>query len=86
MDRLLRITDTVPDVFEALISISLKQHASLTTKQANEVVLCDYGECSSPDTKQFPSNIIHLGTIRDRKNKVLPQSAEQVAWKRVNNE
>ncbi|MCO6413346.1 MAG: type II toxin-antitoxin system MqsA family antitoxin [Thiogranum sp.] len=86
MDRLLRVTDVVPGVFEALILISAKQRVSLRTRQIPEVTLCAYGECRDSELNVPQSNIIPIGSRSSKKQMTPSRRVERTAWQHVNNE
>lgn len=86
MDRLLRVAESVPDVYEALCLISRKSLTSPSIKNEQTVNLCDYGECEVADAKVLPGNVISYGKFRRKKGKQLTNMSKKPDWKRVNNE
>lgn len=59
MDKLLRVTDNIPGVFEALIVMSAKENITISSKQSF-VGSCSYGECTLADSKNMPTNVLHI--------------------------
>ncbi len=74
MDRLLRVADSVPGVYEALYLISLKLLVAPNIQYKQTVSLCDYGECEVSDAKILPGNIIPYGVFSKKKEKQLKTS------------
>ena len=69
MDRLLRLTDLIPNVFPVLVSVAARQTLKLKSRQFFSELYCDYGTCKIADSKNLPENIIPVGLFTDAKKK-----------------
>ena len=70
MDRLIRVTDMIPGVFESLITIAMKQSSVVTkSKRLSNPSHCDYGKCKISDSEFLPANVVSLKDIRETRKK-----------------